>query len=264
MKYQTIPPPAHLSDFVRCFWVLESDTAYTHYGMADVCPEMLFHYNGQFDEVLKNGRKEKSFTAGVHGQSSITRTCHINRGFGIFGVYLYPQAIPLLFGLPATEITNQMPDLGALLAADGRVLEEQMAEAEGTGERVRIITSFIERKLASNRTEQPPLFFSVRHILENKEILKVKHLAEKYFLSERQFERKFKHLAGFSPKLFSRIARFQSATAWYGAGIPSLSAIAYECGYYDQSHFIRDFKVFSGHNPRQFFSGNSEATAWRD
>jgi len=89
-------------------------------------------------------------------------------------------------------------------------------------------------------------------------------LANDYFLSERQFERQFRKFSGFSPKLFSRIVRFQSALTQYGNNEKSLTEIALETGYYDQSHFIHDFKEFSGYHPKQYFSGNSGAIEWRD
>ncbi|TXJ23716.1 MAG: AraC family transcriptional regulator [Chitinophagaceae bacterium] len=85
-----------------------------------------------------------------------------------------------------------------------------------------------------------------------------------YYLSTRQFERNFKEFAGFSPKLYSRIIRFQSAIEQYGQTGKSLTEIAYDCGYYDQSHFIHDFKEFSGLHPRHYFGGKAEGTSWKD
>jgi len=100
--------------------------------MADVCPELLFHFKGPFNELFDDGKAEKSFTAGIHGQTHCTRKFHIDKAFGIFGVCLYPQAIPLLFGLPATELTNQMPDLNTLLKQEGNELEDKITIAATT------------------------------------------------------------------------------------------------------------------------------------
>ncbi len=80
----------------------------------------------------------------------------------------------------------------------------------------------------------------------------------------RQFERKFKQFSGFSPKLFSRIIRFQSAIKKYDDKKMPLTEIAYECGYYDQSHFIHDFKEFSGYSPMQYFSGKAEGVEYKE
>jgi hypothetical protein len=83
--------------------------------MPDVCPELLFHYNGQFDELIENSQPEKSFTAGVHAQTYQRHKFFIGNAFGMFGVSLYPYTIPLLFGTSAHELTNETPDLNSLL-----------------------------------------------------------------------------------------------------------------------------------------------------
>ncbi len=264
MKYSTIKPSERLTELVRFFWVLESAQPYTHYSMADVCPELIFHYNGQFDEIFDNGKVEKSFTSGIHGQTNSTRKFHIDKGFGIFGVYLFPHAIPFLFGVAATELTNQMPNLNELLGLEGSELEEKIMLAKTHDQRIKIVEDFIDRKLLLNYKEQLPVFNSIKTIIQNKGLIKVKKIASDHFLSERQFERQFRQFSGFSPKLFSRIVRFQSAMAQYGNKEKSLTKVALDCGYYDQSHFIQDFKEFSGHHPKHYFSGTSDATVWRD
>lgn len=92
----------------------------------------------------------------------------------------------------------------------------------------------------------------------------VKQLSAACFLSERQFQRQFKEYAGMGPKLFSRIVRFLFAANFYGETSKSLTDIALDAGYYDQSHFIHDFKKFSNLQPHDFFSGATGATDWRD
>lgn len=264
MKYTVINPSANLQNYIRFFWVLESDEPYTHYSLASVCPELLFHYDGQFEELLKNDKKEKSFTAGIHAQTFSPRKFHIDKGFGIFGAYLYPHTIPLLFNLPARELTNHMPGLNELLKDGGDELEEKIAIASNNTQRVKITEQFVERKLSVNFKNPLPVFDCIQFIIKNKGMVKVNDLAKEYYLSERQFERQFQQFSGFNPKIFSRIVRFQSAMSQYGNVTKSLTDIAYECGYYDQSHFIHDFKEFSGHHPKYYFSGNSDATKWRD
>ncbi|MEO6051422.1 MAG: helix-turn-helix domain-containing protein [Pyrinomonadaceae bacterium] len=86
-------------------------------------------------------------------------------------------------------------------------------------------------------------------------------LSNRYFFSHRQFERKFKEFAGFSPKFYARIIRFQAALKQYGSN-KSLTDVDYDCGYYDQSHFIHDFREFSGYNPKVYFSGRAKGSEY--
>lgn len=149
------------------------------------------------------------------------------------------------------------------LNREGREIEERIMTANNCSERIAILSLFLEQKLRLNRQDDSAICNSIRQIIHSSEICSVENLAKNANLSVRQFERKFKDYAGFSPKLYSRINRFQRTTKNFGGNILSLTDLAYDCGYYDQSHFIREFKEFSGYEPRRFFNGNGEGTQWR-
>jgi AraC-like DNA-binding protein len=264
LRYHTIPPPPSLAGYVRFFWVLASDEPYIHRHMADGCAELFFHYNGIFDEVANNGKRELSVSSGIQGPSSSYKQFSIETGFAMFGVYLYPFAVKQFFLLPVTELTNRMPDLKTALGKEGAILEERMMTARNTQQRVKIVSDFLERKLIKNPSPIHPLVDAIRHILHSKGNFRINVLSSNYCLSTRQFERTFKELAGLSPKLYTRVTRFQAASSEYRNKNKSLTSIAYDCGYFDQSHFIHEFKEFSGFHPRQYFSGITEATKWID
>ncbi|SEJ77103.1 Helix-turn-helix domain-containing protein [Dyadobacter sp. SG02] len=268
MKYFTILPSADLARYVRFFWVLEHNLAdsepYFHRTMADGCAEMVFHFKGRFDEILKTDQSELSFHAGIHGQSQSFRRFRIDEDFGIFGVYLYPFAVPALFGIPATELSNQMPDLTTFLGQAGTELEERVMLAADHTRRIEIVSEFLRKCIRSHEVHEPAVFSVISSVIRSNGLAKIPDLAAQSFLSTRQFERKFLAFSGFSPKLFSRIIRFHSALNEYGNKEKSLTEIAYECGYYDQSHFIHDFKAFSGDHPKTYFSGNAEGMGYRD
>jgi AraC-like DNA-binding protein len=261
MNYYTIKPPAVLADFVRYFWVLECDVPvkgdYVYRSMADGCAEILFHYEGQFDELLNNEKAEKSFLSGVHGPSAHFRRFRINKSFGIFGAYLYPYSLKLLFKTPASELSNNMPELHSYLGKDGVELEEQIMVANNNEERVEILSTFLIGKLYKIDDNHSHVTALVRSMIDDNGLVKVGELASRCCLSVRQFERKFKEYAGFSPKFFSRIIRFQSVFSEFSGKQSSLSEVAYACGYYDHSHFIQDFREFSGYNPKEFLSGKT-------
>jgi AraC-like DNA-binding protein len=264
MKYFTIQPPPSLAEYVRCFWVYEGEASasepYIYRGYADGCTELVFHYRGVYD-LLVNDKREKSFAAGIHAQTRTFSRSIINEDFGIFGCYIYPYAIPRLFSLPSTDLTDQMVDFGSVIGAEGRELEERMLTAPSIEKCVEILTAFLEKRLATNPRGEPRVFSSIAHIIQTRGLTNVNDISSRYFFSHRQFERKFKELSGFSPKMYSRIIRFQAALKEYGSN-KSLTDIAHDCGYYDQSHFINDFKEFSGYNPKVYFSGNAEGSEY--
>ena len=94
-------------------------------------------------------------------------------------------------------------------------------------------------------------------VYQSNGLTRVDALVDEACLSQRQFERVFKEQIGFSAKSFMNIVRFKSLIDAYSKGRNSLTDLAYEYGYYDQSHFIKDFKAFSGYTPRVYFNGGA-------
>lgn len=266
INYRTILPPPVLRPFVRLYWVLESDAPgtepYVHRTMADGCAELIFHYNGTFEELGPGDAAVPSQHAHLHAQARHYRRFRTNTAFAIFGVYLYPFAIPLLSGHSSASASGHMPGLDALLGTDGKDLEEQIILATCLPARISIMNAFLTQKLLRHACRDEHIFPAIRQMIHAPAALPLQELSAQYYLSSRQFERKFSTYAGFTPKLYQRIIRFQKAIQAYGNAERSLTQIAYDCGYYDQSHFIHDFREFSGHHPRHYFSGKAEGTEW--
>lgn len=234
---------------------------YIYRSMADSCCEMIFHYKGVFSRVNED-MEPRSI---IQGPSRMYQRYETGEDFGIFGVYLYPFAINRIFGIPAVELAGHQPDLPSFLAQEGRDLEERIMLATDNMERCRVLSAFLEAKLLkNNRHSISHVHGAVREMIHADEIPDVRKLASKYCLSVRQFERHFKELSGFSPKLYNRITRFGKAMNQYGFEGKTLTDVAYECGYYDQSHFIHDFKEFSGYHPGAYFAGLTEGIEYRN
>jgi AraC-like DNA-binding protein len=266
MKYQTIPPPPKLAQYVRCFWVYEGEAStaqpYVYRAYANSCAELVFHYRSTFDQFV-NGQAEPSFAAAIHAQARKHSRFVVHQNWSIFGCYLYPFALPRLFSFPASDFTDRETDFQSVLGREGRELEERMLMAGGNDRRLQILSQFLENRLSNDSREEPLVFASIGQIIKRRGLVSVPEMARENFLSHRQFERKFKEFSGLPPKLFARISRFQAALTEYGSG-KSLTEIAYEYGYYDQSHFINEFKEFSGYNPKVFFNGQAEGSEYLD
>jgi AraC-like DNA-binding protein len=185
-----------------------------------------------------------------------------NEHFGIFGVYLYPQAFLQLFRLPANELSNHYANLSAVLGKDGGMLEDKMMLASDNSQRAKLVSDFLKARLKNVKIEHSSISSAIASIVDSYHIGSVQALADANFLSLRQFERRFKELSGFSPKSFFRIIRFNSVLS-RDFQHQSLTEIGMECGYYDQSHFIHDFQKFSGISPKEYFKKNMLAAADR-
>lgn len=232
--------------------------------MADGCLELVFHYRGRFTEIT-NGTNIPQLDSLIHAQANHFRRFITDEHFGIFGAYIYPYAAQRLFDHPATALSNQMIGLSDILGQAGKTVEEQIMLAPHNIERAEILARFLTLRAKGEFTMKDiPAVNVIKSIIHKRGITTVKELANQSYLSVRQFERKFKQFSGFTPKLYTRIIRFQAAMDAYGKPRRSLTEVAYEAGYYDQSHFIHEFKRFSGYHPKTFFSGKAEGTEYRN
>lgn len=268
MNYYTIPPPENLKPYVRCFWVLTHDLAvnepaYVYRSVADGCVEMVFHYQGDFAEIV-NEQHESGWKAGLHFQSGVYRRFITTQNFGIFGAYVYPYAIPQLLNMPSSEVTGEMLDVKELFGADGHRLEEEMMLSIDNDSRTKILSAFLEKRLQFSFAKDPHIITAIHQVINYTQNMgTVDALANRFALSTRQFNRKFKEYAGFSPKMYLRLMRLRNALNEYGSN-KSLTQIALDCGYYDQSHFIHDVKAFTGYHPGYYFSGRAEGQEYRN
>jgi AraC-like DNA-binding protein len=267
LNYYRINSPRHLADIIQYFWVLEgtgiNTVPFLHRALADCSPELIFYYKGRFNIETKPAESVKTFNSGIFGQTSIHRKFATSADFGIFGVYFYPFATRQLFNLPASELSNEMVDISALFGFEGVLLEEKIMSAEDNNERVKIFTEFITRKTHLIKNKEPLLRQKLKQIIDGREVLSISTVRRDFHLSRRQFERKFKEYAGFGPKAFLNIVRFNALIKSGNKNQTSLTQMAYDFGYYDQSHFIRDFQKFSGYAPSRYFKQQSEGVDHR-
>jgi len=260
MNYQQYKPPQILSGIVQHYWSLHgnipADQTYIHRTLANFCPELIFHYGGTFRELTARDKNEKTFISGIHGQTDQIRRFTATKGYGIFGVILQPYAIPILFGVSSTDVKNELVDLESLLKQDGKDLTDKIMLAKDNTERLQLINRFLVNRL--KQAERQDVIYATHQIYNLKGIVNVNDLADSCSLSQRQFERKFKEHIGFSAKSFARLVRFKSLISSYKKGDSTLTRVAYDFGYYDQAHFIQDFKQFAGYSPHAYFSGKAK------
>ncbi|WP_436486010.1 DUF6597 domain-containing transcriptional factor [Chitinophaga sp. ARDCPP14] len=267
MNYYTIPPPVKLAEYIQFFWVLEgsatAEKPFHHRVLAESSPEWIFYCKGQFEAYGVGDDRHKTSFSCLSGQLQHFRKLYTLNDFCLFGVYLFPYAIPGIFGLPAHVLSDQTVDTETLLGREGQLLEQKVFAASDHRQRATLISQFILQRLAKSAETASPVFTSVRQILMSSTALSIPALADECYLSRRQFERKFIHYAGYSPKQFQRIARFNAVIKGFEKRPVSLTEMAYSCGYYDQSHFIHDFRLFSGYNPKAFFTHQKDAADYR-
>jgi AraC-like DNA-binding protein len=164
----------------------------------------------------------------------------------IVSVAFGPGGLFRLLKVPMNELMDQPFDARDFLGREIDEVNEQLREAPTAIAMKNIVEAYLLRKL---RGAQPsPFERTMKQMLHH--AITIDNAASASCLSLRQFERRSIQLLGYSPKFFARLIRFSKAYR-LKINAPGLewSQIAYQAGYYDQMHLIKDFKVFAGANP---------------
>lgn len=261
MKYQEIAPPAYLKNHVRYFWTLESSGTehlpHIFGPVADGCPGLILQQSADGSFYQEDKQLPDLL---LYGQTTRYTELHTTGAICSIGVCCYPHALKSVFGLNADELTNTCLDLDLLAVTKDFYLAEKLSDTPSLAAKIDIISAFIFNQISKNTAGTDEVTqFALTQIIASKGSIALKDLQQQLQLTERSFERRFKQGVGISPKLFSRICRFQNSLEQLRNNKYSkLSDIAFENDYADQSHYIRVFKEFAGFSPYQYQKKSSE------
>jgi len=227
------------------------------------CIEVMFTLSGTPWQTKIRGNFTKTSNIELWGQILQPLTFRIAGQSEIFGIRFYPAAAAFLLKEEIHQFNNNVFDLTSVLGNSINELHAQLQDTLSTKRRIELVDAYLIKKLAAHTKtlDRIDLVQQVMNELTHKDFFdNINNVAERYGISSRYLQKVFLHYTGLSPKLYAQINRFQNSLILIGKGDRPLTAIAYECGYFDQSHFIREFKSFTGFAPSGFDSTNSSAT----
>jgi AraC-like DNA-binding protein len=182
------------------------------------------------------------------------RFSHTLRGRGdIFGTTFRPAGFRLLLGRPVAELTDRVVDGSAVFGDAVDEFTRQIQDACDVDERIRIAEGFVRGRLPD---VVPAVVRTVNDlvdaILANRAILKVDDIVERHRIGKRNLQKLFREYVGVTPKWVIQRYRLHEAAERLDTAATDLSTLAYELGYADQAHFIRDFKAAVGRPPASY------------
>ncbi len=264
MKYQTFEPNLELSAFIKCYWTLDASKEKIPEKqriVPDGCMEMIFHYGDFFKQYISEENtiiQPKSF---VFGQ--ITKPLDIEPlgETGIFAIRFQFDGFMPFATIPLAEMTNKAVSLEILFGNEGIELENQILTSNPE-KRIEIIEVFLLKRLKKSETIDKIVKSCVEVIIEKQGQSPIDELSIQLKINRRTLERRFRAAIGMSPKQILKAIRIQNVLKQINQNnFDSFTEMAYENGYFDQAHFIKDFKEFTGLNPKQYFSKNLQLTS---
>ncbi|MBL7738338.1 MAG: AraC family transcriptional regulator [Chitinophagaceae bacterium] len=173
----------------------------------------------------------------------------------MIGVHFKPGGAYPFFNMPASELNDRTVETDLLWNTEILSIRDAVLNTPVIEDKFSIVEKYLLQK-GKNRLDPNVLVnYAIEQLQRSPQIWTIGQLTHKVGITQKHLITLFKKYAGLSPKMFARISKFQKvireveqeqSIEW--------APIAYECGYYDQAHFIKEFQAFSGINPSAYLS----------
>jgi len=252
MLYRSRAPAPPLGEFVEYFWALSDAPAHAHElivptGTLELVVnlhENEFRVYGPDD--LANPRCfSGAMISGAYRSPFIVDT---REHTAIVGIHFKPGGAMPFLGAPPGALADTHVDLDCLWNQQSSRLREALCAARDTEQRFEILACTLLTMLRAPRERYRAVRFALDRLDRGASVGEV---AEQLGLSRRRLIEVFTADVGMTPKVFARVRRFQRAFAGEKRRETSWTELALQCGYFDQSHLIRDFVAFAGAAPAE-------------
>ena len=255
-------PAPPLDDFVEVFWTFDGFTQ-SHAKeriMPDGALALVVNLNEDRTRIYDRNDFNRYQTLNgciVAGAQSEFFVIDTAEQLTVAGVQFKPGGAFPFFDPPADELHGLHVPLDALWGAFARELRERLLEA-GTGDAAfDVMEQALLARVTRSLEPHPAVEFALRRFLTTPHHGTIAAVTERTGFSPRRFIELFRQQAGLTPKLFCRVQRFQQALRRIACGRPvEWTDVALDGGYFDQAHFIHDFRAFSGINPSAYRATN--------
>jgi AraC-like DNA-binding protein len=269
IKFRNIDPVPLLKGYVEKIWVFESTGPLPGDDLKLIVPDgrllltipFCNGVTGLLDGILYTAPVYRMVLVGASNHPAVVDALEKNAPTGSIGVEISPMGAYRFFHLRLKEIKNRLYYLTDLLGKPAAETEQRIAEAKGIDQKVHILQQFL-MKLFTGK-EQDPLFeYCVRQIESTKGSISIRQLERATGYSSRWLNMKFEEKLGVSPKNLASLIRFKTCY-WALLSDPVRFFRQKELydHYYDESHFIREFKRYTGMTPYDLARSKNEFAA---
>lgn len=225
----------------------EKDTSHIRV-LPDACVELFINYTSTPIAIIANELHKSSL---VTFRMTKAMDVQMRKGSGCLAVCFHPGMAYGFFQLPMYLLSDSVTALADLWGRITTQIEEQLAEAPDNYLRADILQNYLLSRISGSKLDihiegclkqlQTPAYLNT-----------VTELTDISGISQRHLSRKFQKYVGLAPKEYLRVCRFINSLSYLKSHPESsLTSIAYKSGYFDQAHFTKDYKAFTGHTPAE-------------
>jgi AraC-like DNA-binding protein len=253
MHFQKASPSAELARFVECYWMVTDDNVAPSQQkiVPDGFPEIIVHLGDPY-KINIHGSWVKQSRFLIAGQLKKYFFLQNTGVSAVFGVKLKPAALTLVFGIEMSALTDHVFNFEDFDVEGGNLWNLAMVSASQFGERIEATEKWLSIKVSKVSPTLHPVEISLNLIFSSAGACSISELAATAGVGTRQLELLYKKFVGLSPKFYARVVRFSRIFLLIQEDKPNWSEIAHLSGYFDQAHFIRNFKAFTGEEPSRY------------
>jgi AraC-like DNA-binding protein len=259
MKVSFIQPEQQLCPYVAFIWVFESRFGVPMADSRIIVPDgrakIIVPYRNSLCATvttgLLNAKEHHIFLVGI--QSNPTTIASTTTDTGTIGIELTPKGLYHLFKLSMHEITNRMVSFEELFGPPGARLQSRVGDVEDPREKITLLQTALTHLLHQNEKEYALLDYSLDLLVQTHGMIRIRELTAHIGYTKRYLDLLYKKHVGVSPKSLASILRFQEVyQGWMQRKSPTFLRNQWSGSYYDQSHFIKEFKRFTGFAPQHY------------
>jgi AraC-like DNA-binding protein len=243
MNFTIIKPSPPLDQFVKTFWILEK--VYSNTGDYEIV-----YPDGCFNLIISFS--ENKLTSYFTGQQTQAIKIPQSSKVKFIAVEFYPYGAFPFFNIPMNEFTDTITSPLNIFGNSFSELHEKIFGSSDTLS-IQLIETFLMEKLLINKLDIEQSKKASQLLYLYKGNLRIDQLAVSLNMTKRTLERKFETTTGLTPKTMAKVFRFNKVKNELMLDpYTNLTSLAYQYNYFDQSHFIHEFKQITGHSPSSF------------
>jgi AraC-like DNA-binding protein len=252
VKYHEYTPHQFLEDTVKCFWIHEG--TYPSESKQDItpdgCVELIFNFGSPY-RLLTTEPPAALPPAILVGFQDKTLPILLHGTVQVVAARLFAWGAMALLQDNVDSLTNEVTALGVHWDTLIESLKSRVTAGEYE-QAAKALEEFLLQQALLRKYDLKLMQTAAKMLHHTKGECRIADLADYCQVSVRQLERGFRRVIGTSPKVFARTVRFEQAQRRLMFDPDAdLTQLAYECGYFDQAHFIKDFKAFAGKTPSE-------------
>ena len=269
MNYQEISPCERLQAYVKCYFLYESssENSFVDTVFPSGCTEIIFNLGNGKWQTFSGDQFVTTPAIELWGQIIKPLTIRSIGKNTMLGIRLFPHAMSCFVNESIESLNNQVIDFKDVSGNSVSVLYSQLLETNASNQRITLIEDFLLNTLSRYKRNHNKIAVlnNIMDELKQEDFFdNIENVASRNGMTSRYLQKLFLQYTGLTPKLYTKINRFQNSLRLVTQNNNSLTSIAYDCGYFDQSHFIREFKSFTGLTPSDYTSAPSSIIFFRE